>query len=141
MASQNTARSSGPTSAYTEPDDPPETAFTKAYNSFYGSLSVEEKILFAPCASSEDLIQALKKVDGLGKRRQATRFSRVTKAIEKVKKSLDPFLSVVNIMVQSNPEYASLVWGGFRFILEVSDVGSMRNSTLTKYLTEMTDKM
>lgn len=44
---------------------------------------------------------------------------RAMKVTAKLADTLGPYFEVVNIYVQSHPEYAALVWGTLRFILLV----------------------
>jgi hypothetical protein len=91
-------------------------AFDNAYQSFYDSLPDHDQMLFAPCASAQDLEIGLAKLKSLARHHQKQNF---LSRISQFAKALQPYLNVVDIMVSSNPQYTALVWGGLRFILQV----------------------
>jgi hypothetical protein len=74
-------------------------------------------MLFAPCASSEDLLDGLRKLSSLAKHRNKESF---LSRISDFAASLQPYLNIVDIMVSSNPQYTALVWGALRFVFQVS---------------------
>jgi hypothetical protein len=105
---------------YPEPKSPPterNAAFDNAYKSFYECLPDKDQMLFAPCASSEDLLDGLRRLSCLAKHHNKKSF---LLRISDFAASLQPYLNIVDIMVSSNPQYTALVWGALRFIFQVS---------------------
>lgn len=96
-------------------------AFDNAYKSFYKSLPEKDQVLFAPCASAEDLTKGLEKLSCLAKLRQKR--SGFLSRIAEFAKALQPYLNIVDILVSSNPQYTALVWGSLRLILQVNVQG------------------
>lgn len=94
-----------------------DTAFNNAYQSFYDSLPEKDQMLFAPCASVDDIIQGLKKLSTLAKNKKK---ASILERISSFAGQLEPYFKVVDIMVQSNPKYVALVWGALRLIFQVS---------------------
>lgn len=94
-------------------------AFEDAYRRFFDSLSPEEQLLYSPCASHDDFIDAMRKLEEIANKRRKRGASRLFDRIAKMSYRLQPFFGVVNIMIQSNPEYTALAWGALRFILQV----------------------
>jgi hypothetical protein len=91
--------------------------FEAARDRFIGSLSPEDRLLYSPCASAEDFREAVKKLEAT-----ATRVGRRGKSMRCVytlSKRLEPYFEVVNIFIQSNPQYSALFWGAFRLVLQV----------------------
>jgi hypothetical protein len=91
-------------------------AFDNAYKSFYESLDEKNQMSFAPCASAEDLTDGLEKLSSLARLYQKKSF---LLRISAFAESLQPYLNIVDIMIQSNPQYTALVWGALRFIFQV----------------------
>jgi hypothetical protein len=54
---------------------------------------------------------------------RSVKTQRAMKVTAKLADTLGPYFEVVNIYVQSHPEYAALVWGTLRFILLVWQAG------------------
>lgn len=93
--------------------------FEDAYRCFFESLSPKDQLLYSPCASHDDFIKAMRKLEEFANRRRQQSGSRFLDRISKLSDRLQPFFGVVNIMIQSNPENTALAWGALRFILQV----------------------
>jgi hypothetical protein len=91
-------------------------AFDRAFKAFYESLPENDQMLFSPCPSATDLLDGLKKLSSIAKHKQKSSF---LLRISKFAEALQPYLNVVDIMVQSHPQYACLVWGALRLIFQV----------------------
>jgi hypothetical protein len=91
--------------------------FEAARDRFLGSLSPEDRLLYSPCASAEDFREAVKKLEAIatpvGRRGKAMR------CVYTLSKRLEPYFEVMNIFIQSNPQYSALFWGAFRLVLQV----------------------
>jgi len=94
-------------------------AFDEAYNRFFQSLPENDRKLYSPCATADDLLDGLRKLDVLSKQRQKQRSTRFLSSIKKLNSRLRPYFDVVGICIQSNPQYTSLVWGALRLVLQV----------------------
>jgi len=90
--------------------------FDSAYKSFYESLPEKDRLLFAPCATAQDLQEGLKKLANLTKKKRQETFAQ---SLVKIIGAIEPYLNIVDVMVQSNPTYAALIWGSLRFVLQV----------------------
>lgn len=94
-------------------------AFKDAYNRFCNSLPKEELKLYAPCATSEDVINAILKLQEHVRQRQKQRLIQSVSKVALVATSFEQFFKVIDIMIQSNPTHAALIWGALRFVLQV----------------------
>ena len=92
--------------------------FEAARDRFLGSLKPEDRLLFSPCASPEDFNNAIKKLQATTQR--VGRRSKGLKSLHSFTKRLQPYFDVVNIFIQSNPEFSALLWGALRLVLQVS---------------------
>jgi hypothetical protein len=97
-------------------------AFDKAFHSFYDALPPVEQRRYVKGISPEELYQALEQLRSHAKQRQKSRISQSIGRITKVVKSLEQYFKAVDIIIQSNPEYAALVWGAIRFLLQASTI-------------------
>ena len=102
-----------------------------ARDEFLGSLTEQEKSLFSPCASDEDLIRSIEKLELIVN--QKARGKRFFLRIESFCNHLKPYFDILNSFTQSN-QYAAFAWGSLRLILQVwlsiqlSCYGSVCNS-------------
>ena len=94
-------------------------AFDNVTKRFLDSLPEHERQRYSPCASAEDLLDSLKKLEGLTQKQLNTRFGRTTKCIHKLNSYIKPYFGAVNILVSSHPEHAAIFWGSLRLILQV----------------------
>jgi len=94
---------------------PPQTntAFQTALQRHLDTSDIRS---FASDATPDDVLSEIKEYEKANKqssgRRYASRFSALIR-------NFQCFFSAVNAFVSSNPEIAGLVWGGFRFIIQV----------------------
>jgi len=92
--------------------------FEEARDAFLSSLPTQDRSLYSPCASAADLAEAIKKLDAIAHRKLP--LENTLKMIEKFSSLIKPYFKVADIFVSSNPEYAALVWGALRLVLQVS---------------------
>ncbi|KAK7959115.1 uncharacterized protein PG986_003969 [Apiospora aurea] len=99
------------------PPQPPksaeETVFSEARAKFLASLSANDQQMYSPCASSNDLLQAVEKLTAItAKQRDGQRHehnaTRWMSAIRRLSDALKPYFKVVEVFVSSNPQYAAL---------------------------------
>ncbi|KAL6832053.1 hypothetical protein V8C40DRAFT_237745 [Trichoderma camerunense] len=95
-------------------------AFDGAFRRFLESLSEAERTRYAPVASPKDLLDGIKKLDFLSHNHQRTKLGRVLKCIEAFNTRLTPYFAVVDTSVSSNPQYAAIVWGLLKFVIQLA---------------------
>jgi hypothetical protein len=98
--------------------------FKDAYKQFYESLPLAEQRRYVQTVSPEELLEALRQLQTHAKQRQKKRISQSINRVGKVVQSLEQYFKAVDIIIQSNPEYAALVWGAMRFLLQASTSSS-----------------
>ena len=91
-------------------------AFKKAVQEFVDSLSYEDKAAFQ---SPSDIMERLQAMQNCQNSRVS---SSLTTRVQDVLQCVKNFLGSISILIQSNPEIASLVVGGINCILTVSMV-------------------
>lgn len=94
-------------------------AFDDAIQRFLDTLSEEERGRYSPCASTDDLLDGLKKLGVVAKQRSARRSTRFLAGVKAFNDRLQPYFEVTGIFIQSNPTYAAIVWGALRLVLQV----------------------
>ncbi|KAI2631361.1 hypothetical protein GGS26DRAFT_92905 [Hypomontagnella submonticulosa] len=113
--------------------------FNKAQEHFLSSLSDNERRLYTPCSSPGHLKRELE-----GLRCFAHARSRKLKwlaIVNKFTQHLGPYFQVVGILVSSNPEYAALVWGSIRLILQLAgNLGTFLDK-LSDFLLELANTL
>lgn len=100
--------------------DPPEwsnEAFQFALLQHLRGLFPAERALFAR-GSAEEVLDLAVRWDAEHQRRSRSR--RWASVFHNVAKSVEGFFKVISTTVQARPEIAAFVWGGIRFIIEVS---------------------
>ena len=98
----------------------PNAVFEAAYQSFLHSLPENERSQYSPCASAADLVHGLQKLDTFAKRGQRRRHTRFLSVIGRFGDKIEPFFDVINIFIQSKPEYSAIVWGSLRLVLQLA---------------------
>ena len=91
--------------------------FEAARDRFIDSLSPEDRLLYSPCVSAEDFREAVKKLEATVAR--VGRRGKPMRCVYTLSKRLEPYFEVMNIFIQSNPQYSALFWGAFRLVLQV----------------------
>lgn len=99
-------------------DESDHKAFDDALERFLETLSADERMLYSPCSSADELLEGLRKLDVISKKSQKRVGGRLTKGIKKLNDCLQPYFEVVGIFIQSNPQYTALVWGALRLVLQ-----------------------
>lgn len=92
--------------------------FKEAYEEFLGSLSPNEQPIFKRCLSADDLVAEVKNLEVIEESR--IRGRGFLARIEAFSDRLQPYFEVINIVIQSHPQCAALVWGALRLVLMVS---------------------
>jgi hypothetical protein len=91
--------------------------FCEARDKFLDSLSENERSRFSKCSSGEDLLAEVKAVGAF--KTGHRKWERSFQCIAKFTKQLQPYFQILEIMIQSNPEWTAIAWGAFRFVLLV----------------------
>lgn len=95
---------------------PNKTPFELAIAQFHASLAPKEQSLFSRCESADDLLSSVRDIELIKKSRDSSRIVRRVKAFND---SLSHSFTVIDILVQSHPEYVALGWGAIRLVLQV----------------------
>ncbi|KAF2451638.1 hypothetical protein P171DRAFT_9664 [Karstenula rhodostoma CBS 690.94] len=96
-------------------DGAPEAIFACVYKTYKANLPQD---IQADLAKFHDTKSMIKEIDDLAKD-SLSRPSKIRKPLQMIANiahALEPYFEVVGIYVQTNPEYAGLVWGTLRFI-------------------------
>lgn len=84
------------------------------------SLPSAQHLLFVSCTSATRLLKAVKGLDAVVKSQRTSK--QTVGRIQRLTEKLEPFFRVVDTLVQCDPIHAATVWGGLRFIIQVSGV-------------------
>lgn len=100
-------------------DTKASSVFLQAQRQFLDSIPEEEKSRYSTSSSAEDLLQDLRKILADAKTFEQKRTASVLlKRIKTLSDSLEPYFRIVEIVIQSNPEFAAIAWGAFRLIVQ-----------------------
>ena len=94
-----------------------EDVFTEVRDSFLRGLSPEHRLRVLSCTSSASLLEGVRDLDIIRKNRE--RGNKYLSGLKKLSENLTPYFRVIDLFVNSNPEYASLAWGGINLVLQV----------------------
>lgn len=94
-----------------------EDVFTKVRDSFLRGLSPEHRLRVLSCTSCASLSEGVRDLDVIRKNRE--RGNKYLSGLKKLSENLTPYFRVIDLLVNSNPEYASLAWGGINLVLQV----------------------
>jgi hypothetical protein len=92
--------------------------FEEAQTRFLDSLSAEERLSFTPCTTDKELLAALND-QAKGSESFKSWGNSILPQIRTFSERLQPYLEIVSIFVQSNPQYNAIVWGSLRLIFQV----------------------
>lgn len=96
----------------------PSAIFSSACASFKASLSETEQEKFIEYQDAEAMLNSLETLL-LNHPAQKSKLTACCARIAGVAYRLGPFFDVINIFIQSNPEYSAPVWGSLRLIFMV----------------------
>jgi hypothetical protein len=101
-------------------EDTKASVFHQAQRQFLDSIPEEEKSRYSTSSSAGDILQDLRKIVADAKSFEQKRTaSALLKKIKTLSDSLEPYFRIVEIVIQSNPEFAAIAWGAFRLIVQV----------------------
>lgn len=95
-----------------------DAIFVDARDQFLQALPVDLLSELGTCKSAKELVESVRHWDVIAKSKR--RGLRLLKPIQKFSGALFPYFKIVDLLVNSNPEFASLAWGAFRLALQVS---------------------
>lgn len=107
-----------------ESDGRPSAIASDAFNTVKAhferstSLSDQEKRLIASSSCIEDVQQAV--TDLVAKYESKSDSSKTRKWLQRTSETICHYGTVLDVFVQHNPEYVSLVWGTFKLLFSVS---------------------
>jgi len=93
-------------------------AFDAAYERFINSLPEKDRERYALCASADDLLEGLTKLEVLSVKRQKTRSRQLLRGIKTFSDHLQPYFDTLGVLAQSN-QYSCIAWGSLRLVLQV----------------------
>ena len=95
-----------------------EQILKETHATFLSSLSSAEAARFKTCSSVGELLQSSRTLEAIAKDRIRGQgfFARIKAFAD----SLAPYFPAINVLVSSNPQYAALVWGSLRLILQMA---------------------
>ena len=92
--------------------------FNDAKSNFLATLTPQERDQFSACSSANELLSDIKALGHIRNSRRALPFFRRIKAFSD---HLSPYFKTIEMVCQSNPEWACIAWGAFRLVLQVSN--------------------
>lgn len=93
-------------------------ALREALDTFIASVPVHERDHYSQCTSAAQLVEDTAQLAIIAK--DKIHGKTFLEQIKLLADKLAPYFDILDILVQSHPEYAALVWGALRFILKVS---------------------
>ncbi|KAH8891250.1 hypothetical protein GQ53DRAFT_823881 [Thozetella sp. PMI_491] len=117
----------------------PPKVFEEAQNRFLASLSRTERQQYAPCLSSDDLLQVIGRLDVIA--RKGPSGKRWLSVIKKFADGLEPYFKIIEIFISSNPEFAALFWGSLRLILKLASDYTSFFEKFIQMLSTLTDAL
>ena len=91
--------------------------FKHARDHFCQRLSGKDREVFAQISTSSELLDDFKKLQATFKDGQ--RWTKIFSAVKACNDVLQPYFKIVEIIIQSHPEWAAVVWGAIRLISQV----------------------
>lgn len=95
-----------------------DAIFATTFQGFHDALPDDQKKLFVSYPNAQSMIEAVEtqvKSHPIHDTRLTACMTRLNAFVQRVA----PFCDVINILVQTHPEYAGLVWGAIRLIFLV----------------------
>ncbi|KAK4205137.1 hypothetical protein QBC40DRAFT_65996 [Triangularia verruculosa] len=92
--------------------------FDSARKAFLSSLSPQDRGLYGPCESKDELFQFAEQLRSIVTAKLGG--SRIVGAIRDVHDAFEPYFKVIEIFVSSSPEIAALIWGSLRLVLQLA---------------------
>src|SRR5689334_568326 len=99
--------SSSADAASKEPSADQLPVFDRARDAFLASLSPEDRLLYSPCATLQDFMEGVHKLETITSEKK---YGKRLGVISEFAKNLNVYFGVVDILVSSNPQYAALAW-------------------------------
>ena len=91
--------------------------FLMARDQFLDSLFVGERRMFSNCASAEQMIKDIRNLEIVPEDKKM--LNRCADRVKSFSDKLEPYFEIINIFIQSNPQFAAIAWGAMRLVLKV----------------------
>ncbi|XTI89317.1 hypothetical protein V2W45_1283499 [Cenococcum geophilum] len=91
------------------------SVFWKSCRTFEASLSDTDKAFFEKFQSPREMLKQIKH-DVLNHKIQRSTMAKCARRIEVVSTKFSPFFGIIDIFVQTHPEYAGIFWGAIRLV-------------------------
>ena len=91
--------------------------FTSTLNAFKDSLPEEERKTLMDFCDAQSMIQSVK--EQIDRAPEKRRLLSSCSKIEKFAKKWEPFFAIIDIFVNTHPEWAGLAWGAIRLVFKV----------------------
>ena len=95
----------------------PIRGFDSARKAFLSSLSPQDRVLYGPCESEDELFQFTEKLQVMVAAKLGS--SRIVGVVKNIHDAFEPYFQVIGIFVSSKPDVAALVWGSVHLVLRV----------------------
>ncbi|KAK8074416.1 hypothetical protein PG997_009079 [Apiospora hydei] len=103
-----------------QPPDQPSAEFQAAKEGFLDTLSAAERSQFSALCNQASPEQLLDSIKPFSQRFKKERWAKVLSKIRGFTEALRPYVDVIGTVVSSHPEVAAIVWGAFRFVLQMA---------------------
>ena len=103
-----------------------DTIFREAYDQFLAVLPPKFQGIMQQCNSPQEVLEYVGQLAG----NKFKNGRAVAKNISSLNDKLVPYLEVFGIFVSSNPQFAALIWGALRLVLQVIQMRKCLPSSL-----------
>ena len=93
------------------------SVFQRAQDEFLQQLSPEERAMYTKVKTSDDLLKGFQTLGRFST--DNSRWVKVFQAVKNCSEKLQPYFDILDVVVQSHPEWAAIAWGAFRLVLKV----------------------
>ncbi|KAF4637865.1 hypothetical protein G7Y89_g220 [Cudoniella acicularis] len=112
--------------------------FAAARDKFLASVPEHERKIFSTCDSRQALLLEIEDKKSLGHMKNKA-LAKPLERIHRFSRSLESYFKVVEIFIQSNPQYTAILWGAFRLVLQLASNFTMFFEKLAALLESLSD--
>ena len=105
--------------------DTAEGLFTSALKGFKDSLPTDDANTLLDFKSAEEMVRAVE--EQVNRAPEKRRLLSCCKKVEQFARKWEPFFEIINIFLNSHPEWSALAWGAVRLVFKVSYQHSSRD--------------
>lgn len=91
--------------------------FREAHDEFLATLTAEERARFPKHISASNLINDIQVPSAF--QNNHANWTKILKRFEEFGRKLQPYFEIMNIVLQSHPEWTAIAFGAFRLVLQV----------------------